>query len=131
MVGYKFDGLRCYKRHERLENSNILVRAQGQLDPMSSSPERGAIDRSPRDRSPRDRSQSRDRRRDSGNTGLSNLPAVVLDVLVDFAGPEQGWRLEIASSSLKAASLECAAARLGKCRWVGGDREGTVFKPSC
>ena len=25
MVGCKFDGLRCYKRHERLENSHILV----------------------------------------------------------------------------------------------------------
>lgn len=62
--------------------------------------------------------------------GLSNLPAVVLDVLVEFAGYEQGWRLEIASQSLKAASMECAAIRLGKCRWVGGDREGTVFKPS-
>ena len=62
--------------------------------------------------------------------GLSNLPAVVLDVLVEFAGYEQGWRLEIASQSLKAASMECAAIRLGKCRWVGGDREGIAFKPS-
>ena len=62
--------------------------------------------------------------------GLSNLPAVVLDVLVEFAGYEQGWRLEIASQSLKAASMECAAIRLGKCRWVGGDREGVAFKPS-
>ena len=35
--------------------------------------------------------------------GLSNLPAVVLDVFVEFAGYEQGWRLEIASQSLKAA----------------------------
>ena len=61
--------------------------------------------------------------------GLSNLPAVVLDVLVEFAGYEQGWRLEIASQSLKAASMECAAIRLGKCRWVGGDREGVAFKP--
>ena len=34
--------------------------------------------------------------------GLSNLPAVVLDVLVEFAGYEQGWRLEIASQSLTA-----------------------------
>ena len=59
--------------------------------------------------------------------GLSNLPAVVLDVLVEFAGYEQGWRLEIASQSLKAASMECAAIRLGKCRWVGGDREGIAF----
>ena len=62
--------------------------------------------------------------------GLSNLPAVVLDVLVEFAGYEQGWRLEIASQSLKAASMECAAIRLGKCRWVGGDREDVAFKPS-
>ena len=62
--------------------------------------------------------------------GLSNIPAVVLDVLVEFAGYEQGWRLEIASQSLKAASMECAAIRLGKCRWVGGDSEGVAFKPS-
>ena len=35
--------------------------------------------------------------------GPSNLPAVVLDVLVEFAGYEQGWRLEIASQSLTTA----------------------------
>ena len=26
--------------------------------------------------------------------------------------------------------MECAAIRLGKCRWVGDDRQGVAFRPS-
>lgn len=61
---------------------------------------------------------------------LADLPSVVLNVIVESVGFEHGWRLEIASPFLKAASMECAATRLGKCRWVGGDRQGIEFKPS-
>ena len=60
---------------------------------------------------------------------LQTLPNTVLDAVVERAGFGHGWRLEIASPSLRAASRECAARRLGKCRWVGGDRAGTEFKP--
>jgi hypothetical protein len=59
---------------------------------------------------------------------LQTLPNAVLDAVVERAGFGHGWRLEIASPSLRAASGECAARRLGKCRWVGGDRGGTEFK---
>ena len=59
---------------------------------------------------------------------LGDLPAVILDVVVACAGEEHGWRLEVVSSSLQATSMECAAVRLGKCRWMGGDR--TEFGPS-
>ena len=59
---------------------------------------------------------------------LGELPAAVLDVVVECAGFEHGWRLEVVSSSLQATSMECAAVRLGKCRWMGGDR--TEFRPS-
>ena len=61
---------------------------------------------------------------------LGELPAVILDVIVACAGEEHGWRLEVVSSSLQATSRECAAVRLGKCRWTAGDRAGTEFKPS-
>ena len=61
---------------------------------------------------------------------LGELPAVILDVIVACAGEEHGWRLEVLSSSLQATSRECAAVRLGKCRWTAGDRAGTEFKPS-
>ncbi len=59
---------------------------------------------------------------------LGELPAAVLDVVVECAGFEHGWRLEVVSSSLQATSMECAAVRLGKCRWMGGDR--AEFRPS-
>ena len=61
---------------------------------------------------------------------LGELPAAVLDVVVECAGFEHGWRLEVVSSSLQATSMECAAVRLGKCRWMAGNRAGTEFKPS-
>ena len=60
---------------------------------------------------------------------LSELPAAVLDVVVECAGFDQGWRLEVASAGLRATSMDCAAVRLGKCRWTAGDRAGTEFKP--
>jgi hypothetical protein len=60
---------------------------------------------------------------------LGELPAAVLDVVVQAAGEEHGWRLEVASASLLATSMECCAVRLGKCRWTAGDRAGTEFKP--
>ncbi len=60
---------------------------------------------------------------------LSELPAAVLDVVVECAGFDQGWRLEVASAGLRATSMECAAVRLGKCRWTAGDRASTEFKP--
>ena len=61
---------------------------------------------------------------------LGELPAAVLDVVVQAAGEEHGWRLEVASHSLRATSMELAAVRLGKCRWMAGNRAGTEFKPS-
>ena len=61
---------------------------------------------------------------------LVELPAAVLDVVVECAGFEHGWRLEVVSSSLQATSMECAAVRLGKCRWMGGNRGTTEFAPS-
>ena len=61
---------------------------------------------------------------------LGDLPAVILDVVVACAGEEHGWRLEVVSSSLQATSMECAAVRLGKCRWMGGNRGTTEFAPS-
>ena len=60
---------------------------------------------------------------------LGELPAAVLDVVVECAGFGHGWRLAVALPSLRATSMECAATRLGKCRWMGGDRAGTEFKP--
>ena len=67
------------------------------------------------------------------NTGsemsLGELPAAVLDVVVQAAGEEHGWRLEVASHSLRATSMECAAVRLGKCPWTAGDSAGTEFRP--
>lgn len=60
---------------------------------------------------------------------LSELPAAVLDAVVECAGFDQGWRLEVVSTSLQATSMECCVARLGKCRWTAGDRTGTEFKP--
>lgn len=61
---------------------------------------------------------------------LGELPAAVLDVVVECAGFEHGWRLEVVSSSLQATSMECAAVRLGKCRWLGGNRGTAEFAPS-
>ncbi|CAH0380103.1 unnamed protein product [Pelagomonas calceolata] len=61
---------------------------------------------------------------------LGELPAVILDVIVACAGEEHGWRLEVVSSSLQATSMECAAVRLGKCRWMGGNRGMAEFRPS-
>ena len=61
---------------------------------------------------------------------LGDLPAVILDVVVACAGEEHGWRLEVVSSSLQATSMECAAVRLGKCRWMGGNRGTAEFAPS-
>ena len=60
---------------------------------------------------------------------LGELPAAVLDVVVECAGFEHGWRLEVVSSSLQATSMECAAVRLGKCRWMGGNRGTAEFAP--
>ena len=60
---------------------------------------------------------------------LSELPAAVLDAVVECSGFDQGWRLEVVSTSLQATSMECCVARLGKCRWTAGDRAGTEFKP--
>ena len=61
---------------------------------------------------------------------LGELPAAVLDVVVQAAGEEHGWRLEVASHSLRATSMELAAVRLGKCRWMGGNRGTAEFAPS-
>ena len=61
---------------------------------------------------------------------LGELPAAVLDVVVQAAGEEHGWRLEVASAGLRATSMECAAVRLGKCRWTGGTRGTAEFAPS-
>ena len=61
---------------------------------------------------------------------LGELPAAVLDVVVQSAGEEHGWRLEVASAGLRATSMECAAVRLGKCRWTGGTRGTAEFAPS-
>ena len=61
---------------------------------------------------------------------LGELPAAILDVVVECAGFEHGWRLEVVSSSLQATSRECAAVRLGKCRWMGGNRGLAEFAPS-
>ena len=60
---------------------------------------------------------------------LGELPAAVLDVVVQSAGEEHGWRLEVASPALRATSMECCAIRLGKCRWTAGDSAGTEFRP--
>ena len=61
---------------------------------------------------------------------LSELPAAILDVVVQSAGEEHGWRLEVASPALRATSMECCAIRLGKCRWMGGNRGTAEFRPS-
>ena len=61
--------------------------------------------------------------------GLGELPAAVLDVVVECAGFEHGWRLEVVSSSLQATSMECAAVRLGKCLRMG-DGRNAEFAPS-
>ena len=50
---------------------------------------------------------------------LDKLPSVVVDKVVEIAGFNHGWRLEITCASLRTASLECAKARLGKCYRVG------------
>ena len=61
---------------------------------------------------------------------LETLPNAVLDAVVECAGFDQGWRLEVVCASLRASSMECAASRLGKCRWIGeSPRAGTEFKP--
>ena len=61
---------------------------------------------------------------------LETLPNAVLDAVVECAGFDQGWRLEVVCASLRASSRECAASRLGKCRWIGeSPRAGTEFKP--
>ena len=60
---------------------------------------------------------------------LGDLPAVILDVVVACAGEEHGWRLEVASHSLRATSMECAAVRLGKCLRMG-DGRNAEFAPS-
>ena len=59
---------------------------------------------------------------------LSELPAALLNVVVQAAGEEHGWRLEVASPALRATSMECCAIRLGRCRWSYGDR--AEFRPS-
>ena len=61
---------------------------------------------------------------------LGELPAAILDVVVQSAGEEHGWRLEVASPVLRATSMECCAIRLGKCRWMGGNRGMAEFAPS-
>lgn len=62
---------------------------------------------------------------------IETLPNAVLDAVVKCAGFDQGWRLEVVCASLRASSMECAASRLGKCRWIGeSPRAGTEFKPS-
>ena len=59
---------------------------------------------------------------------LGELPAALLNVVVQAAGEEHGWRLEVASPALRATSMECCAIRLGRCRWSYGDR--AEFRPS-
>ena len=59
---------------------------------------------------------------------LETLPDSLLDFVVELAGWNHGWRLEVASPALRAASAVCVARRLGTCRWTG-ERGTAVFLP--
>ena len=59
---------------------------------------------------------------------LETLPDSLLDFVVELAGWNHGWRLEVASPALRAASAACVARRLGTCRWTG-ERGTAVFLP--
>jgi hypothetical protein len=59
---------------------------------------------------------------------LETLPDSLLDFVVELAGWDHGWRLEIVSPALRAASAVCVARRLGTCRWDGGPGAAT-FQP--
>ena len=50
--------------------------------------------------------------------GLDALPTALLDFVVEVAGYEHGWRLEVASPALREASAVCVSRRLGTCWWT-------------
>jgi len=57
--------------------------------------------------------------------GLDALPDSLLDFVVELAGWNHGWRLEVASPALRATSAVCVARRLGTCRWFQANSSGT------
>lgn len=59
---------------------------------------------------------------------LDKLPDSLLDFVVELAGWNHGWRLEVVSRALRAASAVCVARRLGTCRWTG-ERGTAAFQP--
>ena len=50
--------------------------------------------------------------------GLDALPTALLDLVVEVAGYEHGWRLEVTSPALRAASAVCVERQLGTCWWT-------------
>ena len=60
--------------------------------------------------------------------GLDALPTALLDNVVEVAGYEHGWKLEVASPALRAASAACVERQLGTC-WLTEELPGAARSP--
>ena len=62
---------------------------------------------------------------------LGALPSAVVELALNAAGWEHGWRLEVAAPALRDLVAEVARTRLGRCKWTEGSGRGAVeFAPS-